>query len=136
MKKFKDFLHENIWECIYVIASICLIIRMHFLNETLLEIQGDDSVAEKAIHILSYNDWEPVFWFVLVIMMIFVGGLIIYMRVKEIRNRDYYDSDLLKVLLVIMMILLVIIFLIGSIIIPIVQAMLVVGLITMGFIIK
>lgn len=113
----------------YYVLSILFLLWLNNLNSTLMSRFSEND----ALGILSYNNYQPLLFFVLDIILVIVGVYITYRSCRNILEDLEYLFEIGYIVFIIIVGLLIVGFLIHAITIPILKAI-VTAIVTCGII--
>lgn len=114
MKKLLSTLKETV---LYIIASAIYLGRLKKLNATLNSLNSKDPLT-----VLQYDNWKPIKYFVMALVVAFIGGYIIYRKLLIIKDEEAESDDKLGGAISIMLIIVVLVSVLIAINEPILKA--------------
>ena len=108
-------------EFIIGIFTVCYIYSLHKLNNNLLQKFPESDIINQ-FQLLHYNDYQPLKYFVLAIVLVFSEIFLTMKIARKIRECEFEISDMLLNILMIAINIILIVFIINGIMIPILKA--------------
>lgn len=125
----KYILRESWKEIVYLIVTVIYLIFLNRLNHILLSKFDNDDY----FNILFYNNYETIIYFVIAIVLFFIGTMLIIYRWKEIRDMELEFEDIILNFIIMFILCVLMILIVIFINNPILRAVLVVGFVLYAY---
>lgn len=113
-----------VWTVIYTTVTVIFLIKLNRLNEFLV-VKGYD---KHALDLISYNDSQPLKYFGFTLLLVIIGGFLLYLIGRCLRYESQMTLwDIISLIMAMLGVITLIVLLIIFIYIPIFQAILAVG---------
>lgn len=129
IEDIKYILRESWKEIVYLIVTVIYLIFLNRLNHILLSKFNNNDYFD----ILKYNNYETIIYFVIAIVLFFIGTMLIIYRWKEIRDIELEFEDIILNFIIMFILCVLMILIVIFINNPILRAVLVVGFVLYAY---
>ncbi|MBS6799144.1 MAG: hypothetical protein KH297_04600 [Firmicutes bacterium] len=114
----KEIARDSILEIIYLVISVVYMLFLNSFNKELLNL----GIADKALEVLAYDNGKAIWFFVVAIILVILGGRGIVKHIKIIATDELEIVEFIAALLIILVLATLIWGIIALIKIPILKA--------------